>query len=220
MYPSELSGGEQQRTRSRARSSTIRRSCSATNRRAISIPSNSNEIMELLSRINLKGTTVVVATHNQAVVDRMRRRVVRLEDGRVTADEERGYLLSWTRGKVKFFLGEVLRNFHAQRRHAGDRHRDGRHHHRSSGRVSSSPEPRSPASGAAYSTRSRFPPTCAPTRPARRSPRSRAPIAQDPRIASAQFVPKKKAWPSFATQTKGVIDTRCSPRTLCPISFA
>ena len=52
---------------------------------------NTTEIMELLLRINLKGTTVVVATHNQAVVDRMRRRVVRLEDGRIVTDEERGY---------------------------------------------------------------------------------------------------------------------------------
>ena len=59
--------------------------------RAISIPPNTTEIMELLQRINLKGTTVVVATHNQAVVDRMRRRVVRLEDGRIATDEERGY---------------------------------------------------------------------------------------------------------------------------------
>jgi cell division transport system ATP-binding protein len=47
--------------------------------------------MELLQRINLKGTTVVVATHNQAVVDRMRRRVVRLEDGRILHDDERGF---------------------------------------------------------------------------------------------------------------------------------
>ena len=47
--------------------------------------------MELLLRINIKGTTVVVATHNSAVVDRMRRRVVRMEDGRVVTDEERGY---------------------------------------------------------------------------------------------------------------------------------
>ena len=73
-------------------------------------PSNTTEIMELLLRINLKGTTVVVATHNQAVVDRMRRRVVRLEDGRIVTDEERGYYyLDW--GKLRFFLGEVLANF-------------------------------------------------------------------------------------------------------------
>jgi len=91
MYPGELSGGEQQR-------SAIARAL--VNNPKILLcdeptgnldPSNTSEIMELLLRINLKGTTVVVATHNQAVVDRMRRRVVRLEDGRIATDEERGY---------------------------------------------------------------------------------------------------------------------------------
>ncbi len=91
MYPGELSGGEQQR-------SAIARAL--VNNPKILLcdeptgnldPSNTSEIMELLLRINLKGTTVVVATHNQAVVDRMRRRVVRLENGRIVTDEERGY---------------------------------------------------------------------------------------------------------------------------------
>ncbi|HEY1653502.1 MAG TPA: cell division ATP-binding protein FtsE [Candidatus Tumulicola sp.] len=91
MYPGELSGGEQQR-------SAIARAL--VNNPKILLcdepsgnldPTNTSEIMELLLRINLKGTTVVVATHNQAVVDRMRRRVIRLEDGRIVTDEERGY---------------------------------------------------------------------------------------------------------------------------------
>jgi cell division transport system ATP-binding protein len=91
MYPNELSGGEQQR-------SAIARAL--VNNPKILLcdeptgnldPSTTSEIMELLQRINLKGTTVIVATHNQAVVDRMRRRVVRLDDGRITTDEERGY---------------------------------------------------------------------------------------------------------------------------------
>jgi cell division transport system ATP-binding protein len=91
MYPGELSGGEQQR-------SAIARAL--VNNPKILLcdepsgnldPANTSEIMDLLQRINLKGTTIVVATHNQAVVDRMRRRVVRLEDGRIVTDEERGY---------------------------------------------------------------------------------------------------------------------------------
>ncbi len=91
MFPSELSGGEQQRTaiaRALVNDPKILLCDEPTGNLD---PSNTTEIMELLLRINLKGTTVVVATHNQAVVDRMRRRVVRLEDGRVIADEERGF---------------------------------------------------------------------------------------------------------------------------------
>ena len=91
MFPTELSGGEQQRTaiaRALVNNPKILLCDEPTGNLD---PSNTTEIMELLLRINLKGTTVVVATHNQAVVDRMRRRVVRLEDGRVVADEERGF---------------------------------------------------------------------------------------------------------------------------------
>ncbi|HTX58142.1 MAG TPA: cell division ATP-binding protein FtsE [Verrucomicrobiae bacterium] len=91
MYPGELSGGEQQRTaiaRSLVNNPKILLCDEPTGNLD---PANTTEITELLLRINLKGTTIVVATHNQAVVDRMRRRVVRLEDGRIVTDEERGY---------------------------------------------------------------------------------------------------------------------------------
>jgi cell division transport system ATP-binding protein len=91
MYPNELSGGEQQRTaiaRALVHNPKILLCDEPTGNLD---PVNGTEITELLLRINLKGTTVVVATHNQTIVDRMRRRVVRLEDGRVAADTERGY---------------------------------------------------------------------------------------------------------------------------------
>ncbi|MBV8074603.1 MAG: cell division ATP-binding protein FtsE [Candidatus Eremiobacteraeota bacterium] len=91
MFPSELSGGEQQRcaiARALVNNPKILLCDEPTGNLD---PSTTSEIMELLLRINLKGTTIVVATHNQAVVDRMRRRVVRLEDGRIVSDEERGY---------------------------------------------------------------------------------------------------------------------------------
>ncbi|MDQ6825599.1 MAG: cell division ATP-binding protein FtsE [Candidatus Eremiobacteraeota bacterium] len=91
MYPNELSGGEQQRA-AIARALVNNPKILLCDEPSGNLdPSNTTEIMELLLRINLKGTTVVVATHNQAVVDRMRRRVVRLEDGRIVTDEERGY---------------------------------------------------------------------------------------------------------------------------------
>ncbi len=91
MYPSELSGGEQQRA-AIARALVNNPKILLCDEPSGNLdPSNTTEIMELLLRINLKGTTVVVASHNQAVVDRMRRRVVRLENGRIVTDEERGY---------------------------------------------------------------------------------------------------------------------------------
>jgi cell division transport system ATP-binding protein len=91
MYPDELSGGEQQRTaiaRALVNNPKILLCDEPTGNLD---PANTTEIVDLLLRINLKGTTVVVATHNQAVVDRMRRRVVRLDNGKITTDKERGY---------------------------------------------------------------------------------------------------------------------------------
>jgi cell division transport system ATP-binding protein len=53
-------------------------------------PETSIGIMQLLYRINRTGTTVVVATHDVAMVDRMRRRVIELVEGRVVRDEKAG----------------------------------------------------------------------------------------------------------------------------------
>jgi cell division transport system ATP-binding protein len=94
MFPSELSGGEQQRTaiaRALVNNPKILLCDEPTGNLD---PANTNDIMDLLHRINLKGTTVLIATHNALVVDRMRRRVIRLEDGKIVADEERGYYQS------------------------------------------------------------------------------------------------------------------------------
>jgi cell division transport system ATP-binding protein len=88
--PNELSGGEQQRV-------AIARAF--VNRPMILIadeptgnldPTTSVGIMKLLDRINRTGTTVLMATHDQAIVDQMRKRVIELEAGKLVRDQSRG----------------------------------------------------------------------------------------------------------------------------------
>jgi len=53
-------------------------------------PDTSWEIMQLLEQINVRGATVLVATHDSNIVDRMRKRVIQLEAGAVIRDENKG----------------------------------------------------------------------------------------------------------------------------------
>ena len=88
--PHELSGGQQQRVSiARAFVNTPRRLLCAEPTGNLD-PATSVGIMKLLDRINRTGTTVVMATHDQQIVDSMRRRVVELEDGRIVRDQVRG----------------------------------------------------------------------------------------------------------------------------------
>lgn len=89
-FPHQLSGGEQQRV-------AIARAC--VNQPTVLIadeptgnldPETSVEIMRTLDQINRFGTTVIVATHDAAIVDGMRRRVIELAKGEVIRDQERG----------------------------------------------------------------------------------------------------------------------------------
>jgi cell division transport system ATP-binding protein len=53
-------------------------------------PQTSQGIMQLLDRINRTGTTVVIATHDEVLVDKMRRRVLELSNGVLVRDQARG----------------------------------------------------------------------------------------------------------------------------------
>lgn len=88
--PDELSGGEQQRV-AIARAFVNRPMILLADEPTGNIdPATSIGIMKVLDRINRTGTTVVMATHDAAIVDAFRKRVVELEDGRVVRDQSRG----------------------------------------------------------------------------------------------------------------------------------
>jgi len=88
--PTELSGGEQQRV-AIARAFVNRPLVLLADEPTGNLdPDTSQDIMMLLERINRTGTTVLMATHDNNIVDSMRRRVVELEDGRVVRDQARG----------------------------------------------------------------------------------------------------------------------------------
>lgn len=90
-YPDELSAGEQQRV-------AIARAI--VNNPAVLIadeptgnldPNTAWEIMDLLDQINLRGTTIVMVTHAKEIVDRMNKRVIAIERGRIVRDEQGQY---------------------------------------------------------------------------------------------------------------------------------
>jgi cell division transport system ATP-binding protein len=89
-YPDELSGGEQQRV-SIARAFVNHPPLLVCDEPTGNLdPDTSVGIMQLLYRINRAGTTVLMVTHDREMVDKMRRRVIALEDGRLARDERRG----------------------------------------------------------------------------------------------------------------------------------
>ncbi|MGA9870825.1 MAG: cell division ATP-binding protein FtsE [Rhodococcus sp. (in: high G+C Gram-positive bacteria)] len=88
--PTELSGGEQQRV-AIARAFVNRPLVLLADEPTGNLdPDTSQDVMMLLERINRTGTTVLMATHDNHIVDSMRRRVIELDNGRVVRDEARG----------------------------------------------------------------------------------------------------------------------------------
>lgn len=90
MFPTELSGGEQQRV-------SIARSIVNSPKVVIADeptgnldPDTSWEIMRIFEEINTRGTTVVMATHNKDIVNKIKHRVIAIEGGMIARDEERG----------------------------------------------------------------------------------------------------------------------------------
>ncbi|NLC67492.1 MAG: ATP-binding cassette domain-containing protein, partial [Clostridiaceae bacterium] len=90
MYPGQLSGGEQQR---------IALARAIVNNPVLLVadeptgnldPETTWEIMKLLSEINHRGTTVVVATHEKSIVDALKKRVIAIDRGLIVRDEQKG----------------------------------------------------------------------------------------------------------------------------------
>ncbi len=89
-FPHQLSGGEQQRV-SIARAFVNRPLILLADEPTGNLdPLTSEGIMRLLDRINKTGTTVVMATHDQRIVNMMRRRVIQLDRGTIVRDQARG----------------------------------------------------------------------------------------------------------------------------------
>ncbi|HFH9938856.1 TPA: cell division ATP-binding protein FtsE [Streptococcus suis] len=89
-FPNELSGGEQQRIAIARAIVNNPKVLIADEPTGNLDPENSWEIMNLLERINLQGTTILMATHNSQIVNTLRHRVIAIEDGHVVRDEVEG----------------------------------------------------------------------------------------------------------------------------------
>ena len=89
-FPDQLSGGERQRVsiaRAVVRQPKILLADEPTGNLD---PKHAWEIIKLLLKINKHGTTVLLTTHNQEIVNALKRRVITIKDGRIASDEARG----------------------------------------------------------------------------------------------------------------------------------
>lgn len=89
-YPENLSGGEQQRVSIARALAHIPKILIADEPTGNLDPQVSREIADILEKINCQGTTVLLATHNRELVDRMRKRVVVMKEGKIVSDQNQG----------------------------------------------------------------------------------------------------------------------------------
>lgn len=94
LFPHQLSGGEKQRL-AIARAIITQPSLIIADEPTGNLdPINTNEVVNLLKKINDLGTTVILTTHNRSVVDQVKKRVITLENGRIIRDDKEGkYML-------------------------------------------------------------------------------------------------------------------------------
>jgi len=87
-FPRELSGGEAQRTALARALAHTPKLLIADEPTADLDPDATNELMDLFLKINNSGTTVILATHNKTLVDKLKKRVVTLHEGKIVSDKE------------------------------------------------------------------------------------------------------------------------------------
>ncbi|MBK5215631.1 MAG: cell division ATP-binding protein FtsE [Candidatus Pacebacteria bacterium] len=93
-FPHQLSGGEKQRLAIARAIITQPDLIIADEPTGNLDPINTNEVMNLLKKINDLGTTIILTTHNKTVLDQIKKRVITLENGRVIRDDKEGkYML-------------------------------------------------------------------------------------------------------------------------------
>jgi len=89
-FPKQLSGGEKQRlsiARALAHEPDVLVADEPT---GMIDPKSTEEVVEILERINSLGTTILMASHDQNIVNKLKKRVVRIEEGKIMSDKKGG----------------------------------------------------------------------------------------------------------------------------------